>query len=252
MAKFKTPKIEEMIEAGVHFGHQIKRWHPKMEPYIYTVSKKVHIIDLEETEKLLKEACEYLYEQASEGKTIVFVGTKKQSKDVIELEAKRSGAMYVNERWIGGTMTNFQTIKKNLRKLLDLIKGREEGDFEKRTKKERLMIDREIEKLTRVYGGIVNLKKIPDVVVVIDPKREKTAVREAQFAGKKVVALVDTNADPTGIDFPIPGNDDAIKSVALIVKSLAEAVENGYKAFDKKSKAEETEKVEEENSKEEK
>lgn len=236
MSKLKTPKIEELIEAGVHFGHQIKRWHPKMEPYIYTVSKNIHIIDLEDTERLLKEACEFLYNQASEGKTIVFVGTKKQSKDIIKAEAKRCGAMFVNERWIGGTVTNFQTIKKNLDKLIKYIKGKETGEFEMYTKKERLLIDREIEKMDLVYGGILNLTDTPDVLFVIDPKREKTAVREAQNAEIPVVAIIDTNADPTGIDFIIPGNDDAIKSVALLVRTVADAVEEGYKEFDKKGR----------------
>ncbi|GIW69755.1 MAG: hypothetical protein KatS3mg101_0502 [Patescibacteria group bacterium] len=236
MPKYKTPKIQELIEAGVHFGHQIKRWHPKMEPYIYTVSKNIHIIDLEDTERLLKEACEFLYNQASEGKTIVFVGTKKQSKDIIKAEAIRCGAMYVNERWVGGTITNFQTIKKNLDKLIKYIKGKETGEFDIYTKKERLLIDREIEKMDLVYGGILNLTDTPDVLFVIDPKREKTAVKEAKNAKIPVVAIIDTNADPTGIDYIIPGNDDAIKSVALLVRTVADAIEEGYKEFDKKGR----------------
>lgn len=233
MAKYKLPKIQEMIDAGVHFGHQAKRWHPKMEPYIYTVSKNVHIIDLEKTEEMLDIACKFLYEQASQGKVIVFVGSKKQVKDIIENEGKRSGALYVNERWVGGTITNFETIKKNIDKLLDYIKGRDEGKFSIYTKKERLLIDREIEKLTATYGGIVSLKKAPDVLFIIDPKREKTAIREAKLTDVPVVSVVDTNANPTIIDYPIPGNDDAIKSVALIVRAIADAVEEGYKEFGK-------------------
>ena len=233
MAKYKLPKIQEMIDAGVHFGHQAKRWHPKMEPYIYTVSKNVHIIDLEKTEEMLDTACKFLYEQASLGKVIVFVGSKKQVKDIIENEGKRSGALYVNERWVGGTITNFETIKKNIDKLLDFIKGRDEGKFSIYTKKERLLIDREIEKLTATYGGIVSLKKAPDVLFIIDPKREKTAIREAKLTDVPVVSVVDTNANPTIIDYPIPGNDDAIKSVALIVRAIADAVEEGYKEFGK-------------------
>ena len=234
MSKYKVPKIEELIEAGVHFGHQIRRWHPKMEPYIYTVNKNIHIIDLEDTERLLKEACEYMYKLASEGKKIVFVGTKKQSKDIIKSEAERSGAMFVNERWIGGTLTNFPTIKKNLDKLIKYIRGKETGEFEKYTKKERLLIDRETEKMNLVYGGILSLAETPAVLFVIDPKREKTAVKEAQNVGIPVVAIVDTNADPTGIDYIIPGNDDAIKSVALLVRTVSDAVEEGYKEFDRK------------------
>ncbi len=251
MAKYKLPKIQEMIDAGVHFGHQAKRWHPKMEPYIYTVSKNVHIIDLEKTEEMLDTACKFLYEQASQGKVIVFVGSKKQVKDIIENEGKRSGALYVNERWVGGTITNFETIKKNIDKLLDYIKGRDEGKFSIYTKKERLLIDREIEKLTATYGGIVSLKKAPDVLFIIDPKREKTAIREAKLTDVPVVSVVDTNANPTIIDYPIPGNDDAIKSVALIVRAIADAVEEGYKEFGKsetekkeKREAEEKESVE--------
>ncbi|MFZ2664349.1 MAG: 30S ribosomal protein S2 [Patescibacteria group bacterium] len=244
MAKYKLPKIQEMLDAGVHFGHQARRWNPKMEKYIYTVSKNVHIIDLEKTESMLEKACDFLYEQASIGKSIVFVGTKRQSKDVMELEAKRCGAVYVNERWVGGTITNFETIKKNLDKLLDLIKGREEGKFEIYTKRERLMIDRDIEKLQIAYGGIVSLKRSPEVLFVVDPKRERTAVREARRAKVSVVGVVDTNADPTDVDYPIPANDDAIKSVALIVKAIASAVEEGYKEWGK-TKKEKEEKEEE-------
>lgn len=236
MAKYKVPKIQEMIDAGVHFGHQTKRWHPKMEPYIYTVSKGVHIIDLEKTEEMLRKACDFLYEQASMGKVIVFVGTKKQSKDIIEKEAKRSGALYVNERWVGGTITNFETIKKNIDKLLNYLKNREDGKFSIYTKKERLLIDRDIEKLQASYGGISSLKKTPEVLFVVDPKREKTAIREAKKSGVSVVAIVDTNANPKDIDYPIPGNDDAIKSVALIVRAIADAVEEGYKEFGKSEK----------------
>ena len=248
MSKYKLPKIQDMIDAGVHFGHQAKRWHPKMEPYIYTVNKNVHIIDLEKTEEMLEKACNFLYEQASAGKVIVFVGTKKQSKEVIENEAKRSGALYVSERWVGGTITNFETIKKNIDKMLGYIKGREEGKFSMYTKKERLLIDREVEKLQATYGGIASLKKSPDVLFIIDPKREKTAIREAKRADVPVISVVDTNADPTKIDYPIPGNDDAVKSVALIVRAISDAVEEGYKEFGKseKEKKEKLEKMEEE------
>jgi len=236
MAKYKLPKIQDMIDAGVHFGHQAKKWHPKMEPYIYTVSKNIHIIDLEKTEEMLDKACKFLYEQASLGKVIVFVGSKKQIRDIVESEGKRSGALYVNERWVGGTITNFDTIKKNIDKLLDYIKGKEEGKFSIYTKKERLLIDREIEKLQLTYGGITSLKKSPDVLFVIDPKREKTALREAKLSDVPVVSIVDTNVNPTIVDYPIPGNDDAIKSVALILRAVADAVEEGYKEFGKSEK----------------
>jgi len=247
VAKYKVPTIEELIEAGVHFGHQVRRWHPKMEPYIYMVNKNVHIIDLEETEKLLKKACEYLFEVAKSGKSIIFVGTKRQSKEIIEAEAKRCGAMYVSQRWIGGAITNFKMIKANLDKLLGFIKGREEGKFDKYTKKERLLIDREVEKMMLVYGGIITMKGNPGALFVIDPKRERTAIREAMAAKIKTVALVDTNTDPSDINYPIPANDDAIKSVALLVRTISNAVEEGYKEFDKSGReAEEAKKAAEE------
>ncbi|HOA18270.1 MAG TPA: 30S ribosomal protein S2 [bacterium] len=233
MAKYKIPTIQDLIDSGAHFGHNVRRWHPKMEKYIYTVNKNVHIIDLEETEKLLKNACDFLYETAKNGKPVVFVGTKRQSREIVEAEARRCGAMYVTERWIGGTITNFKMIKKNLDKLIDYIKGKKEGAFDKYTKKERLLLERESEKNMLVYGGIINMKGTPGALFIIDPKREKTAIREAMRSGVKTVALIDTNSDPTDLDYPIPGNDDALKPLALIVKTISSAVEEGYKEWDK-------------------
>ncbi len=230
--KYDTPKIEELIDAGVHFGHQVKRWHPSMEPYIYTVKRNIHIIDLEVTEDLLKKAADFLYSVARKGGKIVFVGTKKQARDIVEIEAKRAGAMFVTERWLGGTVTNFDVIKKNnIDKLIKMKKQREEGGFEKYTKKERLLLDRKIEKLDRFVGGLIGLSKIPDAVFVIDARRERTAVREAVVAKVPVIALIDTNSDPSDIAYPIPGNDDAIKSIACVVKALSDAVESGYSDF---------------------
>jgi len=230
--KYDTPKIKELIDAGVHFGHQVKRWHPSMEPYIYTVKRNIHIIDLEVTEDLLKKAADFLYETARKGGKIVFVGTKKQARDIIEIEAKRAGAMYVTERWLGGTVTNFDVIKKNnIDKLIRMKKQREEGVFEKYTKKERLLLDRKIEKLERFVGGLTSLSRIPDAIFVIDTRRERTVVREAVVAKVPIVALIDTNSDPADIEYPIPGNDDAIKSIACVVKALADAVESGYRDF---------------------
>jgi small subunit ribosomal protein S2 len=249
MSKYRLPKAEELLDAGVHFGHQVRRWHPKMEPYIYSVKKNIHIIDLEQTEKMLKEACEFLYETAKKGEQIVFVGTKMQAREVVELEAKRSGALYVTERWIGGTITNFKVIKKNIDKLLNLTRRREEGDLEQYTKKERLLIDREIEKLYRDIGGIVSMRGVPGALVVVDARREKTAIREAKRSGVPVVALIDTNSDPTEIDHVVPGNDDAIKAIAIVLKSFAEAVEEGYKDFAKSEKAKLEVKAEEQNGK---
>lgn len=207
-----------------------------MEPYIYTVRRNIHIIDLEQTERLLKEACDFLYDQAKKGAKIVFVGTKKQARDTVGAEAERAGAMYIMERWLGGIITNLSVIKKNnIDKLLDLKRKRERGELQKYTKKERLLIDREIERLERFVGGIVRMNSAPDVMVVVDAKREKTAIREAKRAGIPVVALLDTNSDPSEIDYVIPGNDDAIKSIAVVVKAMADAVEQGYADFSKAS-----------------
>ncbi len=245
MKDLKLPKIDDLFEAGVHFGHQVRRWHPAMAKYIFTSKNDIHIIDLEQTEKCLEKACIFLYETAKKGGKIIFVGTKRQSRDIIELEAKRCGANYVTERWIGGTISNFKVIKKNIDKLLFKIKGRDDGSFvAKYTKKERLLIDREIEKLQKNVGGLVTLTDVPQVVFVIDPKREKTAVHESIISKVPVVALVDTNADPRGISYLIPGNDDAIKSTAIIVKALADAVELGFKEFYDVSTEQKEQKVE--------
>jgi small subunit ribosomal protein S2 len=235
MSKYKLPKIEELLSAGVHFGHQVRRWHPKMEPYIYGVKNNIHILDLETTEKGLKKACEFLFDIASKGGQIIFVGTKKQARDIVQLEATRSGALFITERWLGGTITNYRVIKKNTDKLVDLIKKREANELTQYTKKERLLIDREIEKGNKYYGGIVTLKGAPAALFVVDTKREKTAIKEAAKAGVPVVALVDTNSDPREVTHVIPGNDDAIKSIALILKSVSSAVEEGYKEFASKS-----------------
>jgi small subunit ribosomal protein S2 len=182
---------------------------------------------------MLRTAVDFLYETAKKGEQIIFVGTKKQAREVIELEAKRCGAMYVTERWIGGTITNFKVIKKNIDKLVSFMKRREEGDLDKYTKKERLLIDREIEKLQKNIGGIILLKGAPKALFVVDARRERTAIAEAKRAGVPVVALIDTNSDPSMVNYVIPGNDDAIKSVALILKTIGDAVEEGYKDFEK-------------------
>lgn len=246
MAKFKLPKIEELLDAGVHFGHQVRRWDPEMEPYIFTVRSGIHIIDLEKTHEMLKGAAEALYEIAKQGGQIIFVGTKRQAAEIVKLEAERCGALYVNDRWLGGTITNFKVIKKNVDKLVEMIRKREAGDYKMYTKKERLMLDREIEGLQRAVGGIVGLRGLPAALFVIDTKREKTAVREAKKAGVPVAALIDTNSDPTDVSYPIPGNDDAIRSIVTIVKVISDAVESGYRELAKKEKALEEKKKEEE------
>ncbi len=228
---YKTPTAKDLLLSGVHFGHQLRRWHPNMEPYIYAVKKNIHIIDLEQTEQLLEKACDFLYETASSGGKIIFVGTKRQAREIIEIEAKRCGAKFVSERWLGGTITNFDVIRKNTKKLTDLKTKREKGELDKYTKKERLLIDREIDKLEKSVGGLVGLTSVPKAIFIVDPRREKTAVREAKKASIKTAALIDTNSNPLDIDYVIPGNDDAIKSVALIVKAVADAVEAGYKKY---------------------
>ncbi len=231
--KYKTPKIEELFDANVHIGHQAKRWHPKMEKYIYSAENKIHIFDLEQTSQLLNKASEVLYNAALKGGQIIFVGTKRQASKAIKEYAKQAGAFYVTERWLGGTITNYKTIKKNMDKLVNLTKQRETGELQKYTKKERLLIDREIIKLDRYVGGLVGLKGAPDIIIVIDPRKEKTVVREAMRWKIPVIALVDTNTDPTNINYVIPGNDDAIKSISMIVSTLADAVTEGYKEYAK-------------------
>jgi small subunit ribosomal protein S2 len=234
MSKIKVPSTKELLDAGVHFGHQTRRWHPAMEQHIYAVKKNIHIIDLEQTEKKLKEACEFLYKTASEGGQIIFVGTKRQAREMVEIEAKRCGALYVTERWIGGTISNYAVVKKNMDKLVDYMRKRETGEFGMYTKKERLLIDREIEKLQRNVGGIVGLRSVPAALFIIDARREKTAIREGSSAGVKIAGLVDTNTNPEKIDYVVPGNDDAIKSVALVLKTVGDAIEAGYQEYDKK------------------
>jgi len=241
----KVPTINQLFESGVHFGHQVKRWHPTMAQYIYTAKNGIHIINLEKTAEKLEEASNYLHDVAKKGGKIIFVGTKKQSRDIVELEAKRCGAYYVTERWLGGTMTNIEIIKKSIKKLVNYKKGREIGEFDKYTKKERLMIDREIDKLEKKVGGLVGLNEAPVALFIVDPKREKTAIREAKNLDVKIVSLIDTNSDVREINYPIPGNDDAIKSVALVVKTLADAIEEGYNEYAKVlASAEKAEKVE--------
>lgn len=242
MSNYKLPKVEELLKSGVHYGHQVRRWNPKMEQYIYSAKNNIHIIDLEDTEKGLKASAEFLHNVAKDGGQIIFVGTKKQSRDAIKNHAEACGALYITERWLGGTITNFKVLKKNIDKLLNHLKNKESGEYNKYTKKERLLIDREIEKLQKNVGGLTALRGVPQAVFLIDAKREKTAIREANKSNVPVVALVDTNSDPTGISYVIPGNDDAMKSIEVIVKALAEAVEAGYKEFEK-VKADAAEKI---------
>ncbi|PIS23278.1 30S ribosomal protein S2 [candidate division WWE3 bacterium CG08_land_8_20_14_0_20_40_13] len=227
--KYKIPTPEEMLLAGLHIGHSRRRWHPKMAPFIFTQKNKIHIFDLYKTQPMLETACSFLRDVASAGGQIVFLGTKLQAQDIVETAAKKSGVMFVVKRWLGGTLSNFDEVKANRDKLKYLMKGQDEGSFEKYTKKERLLIARQVNKLRGYHEGVLEMEKMPQALFVVDAKREKTAVKEAIQAGIPVVALIDSNTNPEGIAYPIPGNDDAIKAIDLVVKTVAEAVAYGYK-----------------------
>lgn len=216
--------LEQLLEAGVHFGHQTRRWNPKMKPFIFTERNGIHIIDLRKTLDRLKLAQQAAREVVLRGDKVLFVCTKKQLRSVIETEAEESGAFFVTERWLGGMLTNFQTIRKQIRRLKELERGQQENAFEFYTKKERLMLDRERIKLDKYLAGVKDMGRLPGAVFVIDAKREIIAVREAAKLGIPIIAIMDTNADPDLIDFPVPGNDDAIRSVSLITHAIAESI----------------------------
>jgi small subunit ribosomal protein S2 len=218
--------IEEMAQAGLHFGHRISKVHPKMEPFIFGVRNTVHIIDLEKTKEKFKEALDFIKKLISEGGTILFVGTKTQIKDLVKEVAKECDFPYVNERWLGGTFTNFQVMRKRVEHLLDLEKKKAEGHFEKYTKKERAEIEKEIEKLEKKFGGLKKMENLPEAIFVCDMVKDKLAVKEARMKGVKIIAISDTNADPTLADFPIPANDDAISSVKYILEKVKEVILN--------------------------
>lgn len=216
--------LDELIQRGAHFGHQKRRWNPKMSEYIYGLSEGVHIFDLVKTKDMLEEALEYLKTAKKEGKVILFVGTKKQIKDKVIEVAKELDAPYIAERWLGGTITNFEQIKKSIDKLTNMRAEKAAGEYKRFTKKERLLLDREITRLDRFLGGLINLKKVPDVIFVIDVKKESTAVTEASRMGVKVVAIVDTNCDPTNVDYVIPMNDDATKALEYMLDLTKETL----------------------------
>jgi small subunit ribosomal protein S2 len=228
------PSINDLFNSGVHFGHQTNKWNPKMSKFIHSNSLGVHIIDLSKTEEMLKKACDFLEESASNNSQILFVGTKKQASEIIKSEAIRAGSNFVSNRWIGGMLTNVSTIRSNIKKLTNFRDKFKSGEFESYTKKEKAMISKEIEKLESIYGGIETLTN-PKVVIVVDPKREATAIKEAKLQGCVVVALADTNTNPVGIDFLVPGNDDAIRSISLIVSAFADAIERGRKNYSSKT-----------------
>lgn len=219
--------MKDLLECGVHFGHQKRRWNPKMKRYIFGVRKNIFIIDLQQTLRHIKYVYNIVRDAASEGKTILFVGTKKQAADAIREHAQRAGMPYVNHRWLGGMLTNYKTIQKSVRKLEIIEKMQESGQVNLLTKKERLILERRRTKLEQVLGGIRNMKKIPDMLFIVDTVKEKIAVAEANKLGLKIIAPIDTNCDPDVIDYPIPGNDDAIRSVNLFCKTIADAAIEG-------------------------
>ncbi len=219
--------MKSLLEAGVHFGHQTRRWNPKMEKYIFTERNGIYIIDLQKTVKLVEEAYNFVKELAAEGGEILFVGTKKQAQEAIEAEAKRCGMHYVNQRWLGGMLTNYKTIKKRIDRLHELGRMEEEGMFDILPKKEVIKLKNERDRLEKFLGGIKNMNRLPDALYVVDPRKERIAVSEARKLGIPVVAIVDTNCDPDEIDYVIPGNDDAIRAVKLLTETIANAVLEG-------------------------
>lgn len=240
-AKFIVP-LEELLEAGAHFGHQAKRWDPRMKEYLYGVREGVHIFDLVKTAQALQAGYDFVRDTVARGGAVVFVGTKRQGKDIIKEEAQRVGGYFVSERWLGGTITNWEQIKKSLDKLADMKQKKEAGEYKRYTKRENVLIDREITRLERFFGGLTGLKKIPDAVFVVDIIREVAAVKEANIRGVKVVAMVDSNANPAMVDYLIPANDDAVRSIKLIVAKMADAVAEGKAMAEKAAKVEEKKK----------
>ncbi len=233
--------IKQLLEAGVHFGHQTKRWNPKMKPYIFGARNGIYIIDLQRTLKMFREAYNFVKEVASRNEHILFVGTKKQAQEGIALEAQRCNAFYVNSRWLGGTMTNFQTIQKSIERLRKLEELKQSDIFRVLPKKEAFGVDKEIAKLERNIGGIKEMDRLPGAMYVVDPKKEYIAVSEARKLGIPTVGIVDTNCDPDDIDFVIPGNDDAIRAIKLITSRIADAVLEGRALYVEEFQGKDTE-----------
>ncbi len=222
----RNVSIEDLLLSGAHFGHLTRRWNPKMKKYIFMERNGIHIIDLKKTHELLQDAQNSISKIVGEGKTIMFVGTKKQAKEVVKQEAARCGMPYVTERWLGGMLTNFVTIRKSIKRFNNIIKMENDGTINNYQKKERLMLSREKIKLEKVLGGIVGMNKLPGAIFLIDVKKEHIAVDEARKLGIPIYAIVDTNCDPDLIDYPIPANDDAVKSIELITSSIADTIED--------------------------
>jgi len=219
--------MKQLLEAGVHFGHQTRRWNPKMAPYIFTDRNGIYIIDLQKTVKKIEEAYNFVKQLSAGGGTLLFVGTKKQAQEAVREEATRAGMFYVNQRWLGGMLTNFQTIRHRIERLLELERMEADGSFGALPKKEIAVLNREKEKLEKSVGGIKGMKKLPDAIFIIDPRKERIAVAEARKLGVPIIAIVDTNCDPEEIDYVIPGNDDAIRAVRLLTSKMADAVLEG-------------------------
>ncbi len=237
--------MKQLLEAGVHFGHQTRRWNPKMAEYIYTERNGIYIIDLQKSVVKVDEACRAVADITANGGTILFVGTKKQAQDAVQAEAERCGMFYVNERWLGGMLTNFKTIQSRIKYLKDLERQEQDGTFDRLPKKEVIALKKQMEKLNRNLGGIKEMKRIPDAIFVVDPKEEHICVQEAHTLGIPLIGICDTNCDPEELDYVIPGNDDAIRAVKLIVSKMADAIVEAKQGMEEAVPAEAEEAYEE-------
>lgn len=222
--------MQDLLSAGVHFGHQVRRGHPKMMQYLYGARDGVHIIDLAKSEEKLKEAVDFVFNLGKEGKVLLVVGTKKQAREIVEGLSKEVDTYYITERWLGGLLTNFDEVRRNIKKLNDLKVEKEKGELSRYTKKEQLLIDKKLSKFDKELGGVAKMDRVPDALFVVDPVSEKTAIKEAQRKGVRVVAFADSNCDPNSFDFPIPANDDGIKSIKIICETIIKAYGEGKKS----------------------
>ena len=230
--------LEKLIESGAHFGHQVKRWNPRMKPYIYGTQGNVHVFDLIKTKECLDKALDVIKDAAKNGKAILIVGTKKQVKEKVAQIAQDAGIFYVNERWLGGTLTNFDQIKISINKLIDMKKKLENEEYSRFTKKERVLIEREIARLERFFGGIKDLTSLPELIIIVDIKKEKGAAKEAEYKGVETVGIVDSNSNPEAVDWPIPMNDDATRALEYVLDLIKEAVKEGKGKSSQKNKKE--------------
>lgn len=229
----KSLELKELLEAGAHFGHQTHKWNPKMKPYVYGERNGIYVIDLQQTLPLAQKAYDFIKKTASNGKSVLFVGTKRQASEVVRGAAETCGAFHVTNRWLGGMLTNYKTISLSIDKLRKVEKMKETGDFKLLTKKEQSKVEKEVQKLERNLGGIKNMRKLPGAIVIVDPNNERIAVKEANLLNIPVIAVTDTNCDPEGIDYVVPGNDDAIKSITLFSEYFGQAVAEGSKGVKK-------------------